>query len=236
MPADPCAGLIFVDEGLAERVFRPVEQRRDLASQGNEKRRKRRGLDHRATAVVVPKAEANHPAVGEEPLEVERLERQRAKLARERRLFSRRHNIRDVSEPFRQARGRGEQIGLSEGRASRTGGCVHARIDRKSRRASKQRRAKRGEVALGPHPAHRPAHAGRASRLQYNTFELCVISGRVAASCPALVRRGPSRGPWPEPCFLSAPANGVLTKLLKSLRGAGKMAARLKSGRARPAS
>ena len=112
MPADPRAGLIFVDEDLAERVARPVEDGGDPAPQGNEKRRKRRGLDHGAALVVVAEAEARHPAVGEKPVKIERLERQRAKLARERRLLVGGEDMRRDSGALGQARGRGEQIGL----------------------------------------------------------------------------------------------------------------------------
>ena len=46
-------------------------------------------------------------------MEVERLERERAKLARERLLLVGGQNAGMVAEPFRQARGRREQIGLS---------------------------------------------------------------------------------------------------------------------------
>ena len=48
-------------------------------------------------------------------MKVERLERERAKLARERLLLFGGQNVRVIAEPFRQARGRGEQIGLSGG-------------------------------------------------------------------------------------------------------------------------
>ncbi len=48
-------------------------------------------------------------------MEVERLERQRAKLARERLLLVGGQNAGMVAEPFRQAHGRREQIGLSGG-------------------------------------------------------------------------------------------------------------------------
>ena len=46
-------------------------------------------------------------------MKVERLERERAKLARERVLLVGGHNIRVMAEPLRQAHGRREQIGLS---------------------------------------------------------------------------------------------------------------------------
>ena len=115
MPADACAGLILIDEDLAEGLRRPVEQRRDLAPQRLKKVRKRRRLDHRAAAVIIAVAEAHDLTIGEVAVEVERLERQRAKLARERLLLVGGQNVRVVSEPLRQGRRRREQIGLAGG-------------------------------------------------------------------------------------------------------------------------
>ena len=115
MPADACARLILIDEHLAEGLRRPVEQSRDLAPQRFEKLRKRRRLDHRAAAVIIAVAEAHDLAIGEVAVEVERLERERAKLARERLLLVGGQNAGMVAEPFRQGRRRREQIGLAGG-------------------------------------------------------------------------------------------------------------------------
>ena len=52
-------------------------------------------------------------------MKVERLERQRAKLARERLLLVGGQNAGMVAEPLRQAGGRGEQIGLAAGEERR---------------------------------------------------------------------------------------------------------------------
>jgi hypothetical protein len=87
MPADSRAGFVFVDENLLERLRWPVENLSDLAPQGHEKGRKRRGLDDRAPVVIVAIAEARHPAIGQEALKVERLEQERFKLAGEGLVF-----------------------------------------------------------------------------------------------------------------------------------------------------
>src|SRR6185437_4620095 len=99
MPAAARAGLILIDENLAEGLRRPIEQRRDLAPERFKKLRKRRRLDHRPGAVIIAVAEAHHLTIGEVAVEVERLERQGAKLARERLLLVGGHNIWAVSKP-----------------------------------------------------------------------------------------------------------------------------------------
>ena len=103
MPADSRAGSIFVDENLAESIRRPVEDRGNLASQRNEKRRKRRGLNDGAAVIVVAVAEAHHLAVGQIAMKVERLERELGKLARERLLFFDGEDVRMVAKPLGQA-------------------------------------------------------------------------------------------------------------------------------------
>ncbi len=139
MPADSRAGPIFVDENLAEGFLRAIENRGDLAPQGNEKRRKRGSLNDRATIIVVAVAEAHHLAVGQKSLKVERLERKLAKFARECFLFLDRQNFRIIAEPFRQARGRGKQIGLTGGRGGpdAAGWSLHPPIDKRRRGLSK---------------------------------------------------------------------------------------------------
>jgi hypothetical protein len=112
MPADSCAGPIFVDENLAKRFRRAAESRGHLAPQGNEKRRERRRPYNAATILVVTIAEAHHLAIGQKPLEVEGLERESAEFARERIRFFEGQNIRMIREPLRQPSGRREQIGL----------------------------------------------------------------------------------------------------------------------------
>jgi hypothetical protein len=84
MPADACGWSIFVDENLAKGVRRAIEELGNFAPQRVEERRKRRGLNDGATVVVVAVAEAHHLAIGRKPLKVEGLERECAKLARER--------------------------------------------------------------------------------------------------------------------------------------------------------
>src|ERR1700722_7408417 len=115
MPADSRAGPIFVDENLAEGFLGAVENRRNLAPEGNENRWEWRSFNDRATIVVVAVAEANHLAVGQKSLKVERLERKRTKLVREGVLFLDRQDVRIIAEPFRQPRGRRKQVGLSGG-------------------------------------------------------------------------------------------------------------------------
>ncbi len=51
MPADSCAGPIFVDENLAEGILRTVKNRSDLAPQRLKKVRKRRRVNHGATVI-----------------------------------------------------------------------------------------------------------------------------------------------------------------------------------------
>ena len=93
-----------------------------LRRSGNKKVRKRRRLDHRAAAVIITVAEADHLTIGEMPMKIERLERQRAKLARERLLLVGGQNAGMVAEPLRQAGGRartdraGLEVGVDGGR------------------------------------------------------------------------------------------------------------------------
>src|SRR6185437_12855501 len=112
----------------------------------------------------VAKAEAHHAAVGEKALEVERLERQRAKLARQRLLLAGRQNLRMIAEPLRQPRGRGEQIGLSGGRrlGATADGSNHPPIDRRASKAV-QVRSRTPHAAFRPRPGDRAGFAGSGS-------------------------------------------------------------------------
>jgi hypothetical protein len=54
-------------------------------------------------------------AVGEVAVKIERLKREFPEFARERLFFFDGQNARMITEPLRQTRGRGEQVGLNSG-------------------------------------------------------------------------------------------------------------------------
>ena len=149
------------------RTWRKVSSGRSkiaatLRPHGNEKRRKRGSVNDRATIIVVAVTEAHHLAVGQKSLKVERPERKPAKFARERFLFLDRQNFRIISEPFRQARGRGKQIGLTggRGRPDAAGWSLHPPIDKRRPEAiqgARRQAACHSTPLVGPRP---PIQAG----------------------------------------------------------------------------
>ena len=111
-------------ENLAERNSRMAKRLGNLASQGEKKRRKRRGLDDNAGVVVVAPAETYHLAVGLMAIKVKRLEREPSEFASKRLLLLGGQNIGAVAKPLRRPYGHGEQIGLRgrQGRSDATAG------------------------------------------------------------------------------------------------------------------
>ena len=101
MPADSCAGPIFVDEYLEERVFGTAEFLGDLASEGKKKRREWYGFNDSATVVVVAVAEAHYLPVRQIAVKVARLERELSEIAREALLLFDGQDVRAIPEPFR---------------------------------------------------------------------------------------------------------------------------------------
>lgn len=83
MPADARAFAVFVDQHLLERGCRPICEDGHLVPERHEEVRDRRRLDHGAAVIVVAQAEADHTAVREMTVKVERLERQVLQLADE---------------------------------------------------------------------------------------------------------------------------------------------------------
>ena len=87
MPANPCAGPIFVDEDWRKRPPGGRTSQRPCVCREMKKRRKRRRLNDSTTVIVIAVAEAHHLAVRQIAMKVERLERQSGKFARERLLL-----------------------------------------------------------------------------------------------------------------------------------------------------
>ena len=152
MPADRCGRPIFVDEDLAEGFRRAIEKCSQLTPavvrQTTETARAstRRG-DHSRSG-----SRSSPPVGSPEILEVEELEREPLRFARERLLFVLGQKARMISEPLRQAERRSKQIGQRGGPNAMEAWSVHQPIDRRPQWQSKTRLTGTAQKIIFPSP------------------------------------------------------------------------------------